>query len=420
MHVLMASLGTDGDVRPFVAIGSVLRQRGHEVSLATQEPYAQEAEARGFGFAPLVSTVEYDALLGHPDFWHPLKGGLVAAKWGMPMLRRHYETIAGQVRPGETLLLISPGILAARVVQDRFQLPGVSLILQPWLVPSRTEGPEKPWGPMLPPWLAPAANRLYLGSMHALGQRVAGVPLNCLRAELGLPPVKRLFQWWHSPDRALAMFPAWYASVQADWPPQTRTAGFPLGSRQDHEADFPRDLAAFLDGEEPPVVFTAGTGMRHARHFFAAAVEACQSISRRGLLLAKFAEQLPHPLPQSIRHFAYAPFERLLPRCAALVHHGGVGTVAQALASGIPQLIVPAAYDQRDNARRVKSMGAGDWLLPSRLSGTRLAQSVDHVIKSISPETLRAIQRRFQGPDGSEVAADFVEQLGQQRDLPAG
>ena len=85
---------------------------------------------------------------------------------------------------------------------------------------------------------------------------------------------------------------------------------------------------------------------------------ACERLGRRGLLLTKFANQVPTPLPAGVIHVAYAPFSELLPQCAALVHHGGIGTTAQALAAGVPQLIVPFAHDQHDNAARVSGSGA--------------------------------------------------------------
>ena len=72
---------------------------------------------------------------------------------------------------------------------------------------------------------------------------------------------------------------------------------------------------------------------------------------RRGLLLSRHREHIPRTLPSDVRHVEYAPFSELLPRCAALVHHGGIGTSAQALAAGVPQLIMPMGHDQPDNSR---------------------------------------------------------------------
>src|SRR5262249_61350306 len=96
---------------------------------------------------------------------------------------------------------------------------------------------------------------------------------------------------------------------------------------------------------EPPVVFPPGTMMRHPRQFFAEAVDACGRLGRRGLLLSRFRDQLPERLPEGVRHFDYVPLSQVLPRAAALVSHGGIGTLSQALAAGIPPAVMPLGFD---------------------------------------------------------------------------
>src|SRR6185295_8567691 len=82
----------------------------------------------------------------------------------------------------------------------------------------------------------------------------------------------------------------------------------------------------------------------------------------RGVLLTGFGDQLPQPLPAGLVHASYASFSRLLPKAAAIVHHGGIGTIAQALRAGVPQLVTPMNFDQPDNARRVERLGVADRL----------------------------------------------------------
>src|SRR5262249_56061237 len=108
--------------------------------------------------------------------------------------------------------------------------------------------------------------------------------------------------------------------------------------------------------------------------------EACRLRGRRGLLLPKCRGHLPAPLPPFVRHCEFAPFRQLLPLCAALVHHGGVGTVAKALAAGTPQLVLPFAFDQADNAARVQRLGVGDWLKPRQRSGAQIAKTLSRLM----------------------------------------
>jgi UDP:flavonoid glycosyltransferase YjiC (YdhE family) len=93
-------------------------------------------------------------------------------------------------------------------------------------------------------------------------------------------------------------------------------------------------------------------------------VDACRRLGRRGLLLSRYRDQLPADLPPGVRHFDYVPLSRVLPRAAALVSHGGIGTLSQALAAGIPQLIMPLGFDQFDNAARLGRLGVAATLTP--------------------------------------------------------
>ncbi len=109
------------------------------------------------------------------------------------------------------------------------------------------------------------------------------------------------------------------------------------------------------------LVFTPGSANLFGRSFFDAAVGACQQLGRRGILLTRFAEQLPPSLPSGVVHFDFVPLSLLLPRCAAFVNHGGIGSVSQAMAAGIPQLMMPLAHDQIDNAARIARLGVGSF-----------------------------------------------------------
>jgi rhamnosyltransferase subunit B len=146
-----------------------------------------------------------------------------------------------------------------------------------------------------------------------------------------------------------------------DWPPRTRLAGFPLFD-EGQETSLSPDVEAFLEDGEAPIVFMSGSLMQQADQFFRTAMQSCQESGKRAIFLPRYEHHIPSMLPKSIRHFEYIPFRQLLPHVDGLVHHGGIGTCAQALRAGVPQLIHPMAYDQHDNAWRLKRLGVGDWI----------------------------------------------------------
>src|SRR5262249_33907241 len=143
---------------------------------------------------------------------------------------------------------------------------------------------------------------------------------------------------------------------QPDWPANVKTVGFPLWDTPG-TATLPDDIVEFLSAGAPPIAFSPGSANKEAHQFFAAAVDACRRLGRRGILLTKYDHQLPKQLPESVRHVGFVPMSQLLPRTAALVHHGGIGSCAQGLAAGVPQIVRPMSYDQFDNSRRLVRLG---------------------------------------------------------------
>ena len=146
--------------------------------------------------------------------------------------------------------------------------------------------------------------------------------------------------------------------------------------------------------------------------FFREAANALKLSGRRGILLSRFAQTIPSKLPEGVRHFPYVPFSQLLPKAAALVHHGGVGTTAQALRAGIPQLVQPMAHDQLDNLSRVRDLGVGDGLSPRRFKADRIAAMLDRLLDD-SELSARAVEvsKRFDPAGWIDETCRLVEAL---------
>jgi rhamnosyltransferase subunit B len=368
LKILLIGLGSAGDVHPNVGLGLALKKRGHLVTLVAASVFRDLAAQAGLDFFGLGNDEDHYTILRNPDLWHPTKAfPLIArhliSKWVRPI----YQFIEENHEPDRTLVAAPSTAMGARIAQEKLGVPLVTVHLQPSMIRSCLSPPTymiPDFTAAMPVWL----RRLYLRAVDRfLIDRLLGPEINGFRRELQLPPVRNFFdRWMHSPQMVVGLFPDWFAPPAADWPPNVHLTGFPLWDAADVRS--PDSLVEeFLAAGEPPYVFTAGTANIHAREFFHTAIETCLQSNRRGILLTQFPEeQLPPSLPDTVRHFHYIPFSRVLPRAAAFVHHGGIGTMAQAFAAGVPQLVTPLAHDQFDNAMRVRRIGCGDYLLPQK------------------------------------------------------
>jgi rhamnosyltransferase subunit B len=410
-RVILAPCGSAGDVNPFVALGCALRARGHAVTLMTNAHFAPLAERNELDFVPIGSDEEYTSTLRDPDLWDPIKAfRLLVKRLVAPNVRTLHDAIATRYVPGKTVVAASAMAFGARLARDTLGVPLATVHLQPSMFRSAHRAAVTP-GLFMPDWAPKLWKRLlYRVVDRFVFDPVLAPAVNAARAEFGLAPVRRIIEWMTSPDRVIAFFPEWFASPQPDWSPGARLAGFPLF---DGAGAFPESVEAFLDDGPPPIVVTAGTAMAHARPFFAAAVEACVRLRRRALLVTAFPDQLPSTLPDGIAHATYVPFSPLLRRTSALVHHGGIGTAAQALAAGVPQLVMPMTFDQPDNAAHLVRLGVAAQLSPKAFRAPAVATALEHLLASPHvAERCRAVASEFRANnDPAREACEVLEQL---------
>ncbi len=381
MHLLMTALGSYGDVHPMVGLGAAMRVRGHPVSVISNPHFQSVVESAGLEFLALGTVEDYEQLSIDPNVWHPIRGPLMILKHGVAdMVRELYGVIESNYRPGETKLVAHCLDVSSRVFQEKHDVPLASVVFAPMVFRSFNASPRMGsllmdgWVPRWLRWLEFwIADRLVI-------DRIIGPELNGLRRELGLAPVGGILRsWYYSPQLVLGLFPEWFAPAQSDWPPNTQLTGFPLWDQAIAEG-LPAEVAEFVDAGTPPIVFTPGSAMAHGRSFFQAACEACRRLDRRGILLTKYSDQIPADLPEGVRHFDFVPFSQLLPRAAALVHHGGIGSCAQALTAGVPQLVMPMAFDQPDNVARLERLGVVASLQPNKFRGPAVARALDKML----------------------------------------
>jgi rhamnosyltransferase subunit B len=380
MKVILTPFGSSGDVNPFVGIGVHMRERGHHVTVIASGHFADLVESAGLEFFAFGTDQEYQDFINHPDIWEPKKSLPLLYGYIMKKAPRIHEIIGEQYVAGSTVLVAPSFNVGARMAHDSQGIPLATVIPNPILMRSEYSPARSPLL-QVPSWTGRWGVKLVYRMVDRKYQQMIGGPLNQFRQSLGLPPVRDIAAWMRSPQQVICLWPDWLYGRQPDWPEHAEATSF---VRYDgvSTVDGARGGGWDLPDGDAPVVFTAGTAMSQGKEFFAAAAEACAISGRPGLLLTQRPEQLPDTLPENTRHVAYAPFSELLPKAAAIVHHGGIGTAARATEAGIPQLIVPHAYDQFDNAMRFGLLGLAAELPTEKLSGESMAAALDRLLGS--------------------------------------
>lgn len=431
LNILVTAFGSVGDVLPFIGIGGELRRRGHEVTLIANPFFEPRALEAGLFFRPVGALDHFQALMGDAGLfdWKTAVSPERAMAHFVHVVEETYDTTIRLHQAGRTVLLGGPGLLGAQIAREERRIPLAFGFLAPSRLPSRYDPPHPPWP--LPGWARPLSrSKAGLKAFYLLRHVAAGIsrrrgsaaspppppnPLldevNRVRARVPLPSV-RGFEWRYPPERSICLWPDWFADRQKDWPAHTVFAGFPFypSSRVEAGGGPPRPPNG-LDAKRP-VVFTTGSIASRQPAFYAAAVEACRILKRPAVLVTPHAEQVPRPLPPEVDHLRYAPFEELFSRAALVVHHGGIGTIALALAAGVPQIVRPMMGEQFDLGCRMQRLGVGRMITGEAVAPARLARAIDSLLKSDRVSRgCRRWQSRIDRSEGLTKAADSIESL---------
>ncbi len=355
-EILLLPFGSAGDVFPFIWLGRQLKARGHRVRMITACLFEEHALRAGLEFISLGKRDEFEAMIRDPRIWKSGIGTKVVFDFAAKSVEPYLEAIESC---GAVDLMLAPvTAFAARLAREKHGIPLVTVHLQPAVFLSVHETPllhpAMRLFNKLPVWL----KKLVLALPNPVDLFALPTVRRICHANGVKPPRSLWREWWDSPDGVLALFPDWFAKPQPDWPVNLMQSNFPLEDLA-KEQELTPELQAFLAEGERPVVFTPGSANVQATHFFAVAAEAVTRIGCRAVFVTREPGQVPKDLPASFLTVEYAPFSALLQHAAVFVHHGGIGTMSQGFAAGVPQLIMAMAHDQPDNAERLERLGAG-------------------------------------------------------------
>lgn len=436
MRITILTLGTHGDVQPFVALGIGLQRAGHTVRLAARDRYREFVTRHGLEFASLGPEEEPP----RPASLRRLPGAMLrmariagsflprtsAPGWPerTPWLDRLIESSWAACRDAEVIVA---GVLFFWVchLAEKLNVPCFLGLLQP-LTPTR-RFPSLFFSARVPSWvrLGGGFNRL----THRVVARIfceVGLRLgNAGRREiLRLPPLTDAGQIRKFYDERATILYAYSPTLMpkpADWPARHHVTGFWF---LDHHSDWrpPADLAEFLSAGPAPVCVGFGSfADRNPERLTGIVLEALARTGQRGILLTGWGGLTRAELPPTVFPIDFVPHDWLFPRMAAVIHHSGAGTTGAVLRAGVPAVTIPWHADHPFFAECAWALGTTPRPIPKRrLSAARLAAAIDAAVNDPRlRERAAAVARQIRSEDGVARAVEALESAVGVRCLPA-
>ncbi|MFD2470648.1 glycosyltransferase [Amycolatopsis silviterrae] len=417
MKALLLTLGTRGDVQPFVALARALRQAGHDAVLVAPRRFGEFARAHEVPFAGIADGPM--ALLDNGSPVGDVADGGLRAKLAlarrMPGLftevLRDCWTVAS-AEPGVDVIVHNGQVGAGPHVAEKLGVPAVLALPLPLYVPTGAF----PWpGLDLPHGLPGPVNRAsYLG-MRAAGTMFGRV-VDRFRADLGLPRRRGRHDPLRRPDGGAAtVLHAVSPQVlprPGDWPATASVTGYWfLHDAEPGSSRLPPGLAEFLDRGDPPVFvgFGSMSGTDPAATT-RVVLEAVRRSGRRAVLGTGWGGLDSAQQSKDVFVAREVPYPVLFPRVSAVVHHGGAGTTAAAAAAGRPQVVCPFVADQPFWGRRMARLGvAPPPVHQRRLTAAGLAEAIERTTALVP--AAEDLGRRVRAEQGLAVAVRSLAEI---------
>lgn len=419
MRLTLLTMGSRGDVQPYVALGGGLQRAGHSVVLATHREFETFIRAHGLEFAPV--TGDPRTIVRSETGQQFLEGGNNSLAFALgllrivdPLVEQVFKDCLAACAGADLILTSVLGVLAGYHIHQKTGQPLLPAYLQQLHPTARYPSQV---AALLPagPWSS-AYNRLtYWLSDQAFWQLGRGPMNRARRTVLGLPPLPLsglASREFITRNPFLYGFSEQVLPRAPEWPANVHVTGYWFLDEPDYQP--PAALERFLEAGPPPVYIGFGSLVRRdPAGLTRRMLEALRLTGQRGILLGGWGGLQSANLPAEVFHIDAVPHAWLFPRTAAVVHHGGSGTTAAGLRAGVPSLILPIFGDQPFWGWRVAQLGVGPAPIPeARLTVRRLAAAIDQAVHdSALRQRAAALGEQIRAEAGVARAVQLIEQL---------
>nr|WP_314260343.1 glycosyltransferase [uncultured Devosia sp.] len=357
-RIALVTIGTQGDVQPYLALAIALKERGYSVVLGASEEFQGMVEGYGIEFHTLGPSIQ--SFLNQQRFENAMSQSMLIN--GPSLLRQGQQIVdtaarhAWRMCQGADMLILNMNTSFGIDIAEALRIPAIMVALQPLNSTS-----EFPLCMYYGADFGPAFNKLTYATM-TVQQIYYNLPRNKLRRELMGLEARKNGGFFRNTDGTYltTLYP--YSTVVSprprDWPKGAIVTGYwQLKDRTDWQPS--PEFQKFLSEGEAPVYIGFGSMPFGAERNTKILKEAVAMWGGRAVVARGWGGINPQDLPDSIFAIEKAPHDKLFKYVSAVVHHGGAGTTSAGLHLGRPTFVVPQIVDQPYWGRRVYEMGCG-------------------------------------------------------------
>jgi sterol 3beta-glucosyltransferase len=416
VRITLFAHGLRGDVWPIVALGWKLAERDHDVTIALPGEFRAFGERAGLRTATLplnlmswLGTTEGQRLLN--------RGGVRVMRGIASQYSRHADALDEAHRAAaagaEALVGALLTVDRAQVLGDLLEIPVAMVFQQPVAPSGELSSVVLTKGHVRSRWLRRASGDL----AYRIWWRGNAKATFAFRRKLGLPARSRptYHRMRDHGTLGLHTFSPSLLPRPTDWPDNfvvTGAWGMPTALRKSIDEGLPDDLQAWLDAGDAPIFLGFGSmPVLEPERMLDDIAGVTSALGRRAIVSENcIPREIAVRLPDHLRAVGVLDHDRLFPRCAAVVHHGGLGSTTASLRAGRPTMVCSVFGDQPWWGEQMQRLGVGVHLPFRKLDRDTLEAGLRTLLDPAVARRAGALGSAIQSEgDGLPEAAQLLE-----------